>query len=235
MIYISPPFGNYISYKNCKRIKGTFTWEKRRGLIKQCIKTIRPVKGGWCNAIGFRNPGMSNIKRFSGSMRRGRDCYSIAALDSNWSPFITQIPHGLPIEINVGCPNVGSYTISDDDIRLFVKHFSELQVKLSPTVDLDYIKRLHSLGVRNFHLSNTIPTNRGGISGYPLKRINLTLVEKTAAMNLEKLHIIAGGGIYRPQDVIDYRNAGTNSYSLSTIWFTPWRVPSVYDEIAFGQ
>ena len=230
MIYIAAPFGNYIHYRNCKRIRGTFTWHKRSGLIKQCLKTIRPVKGGWRNSIGFRNPGMSNIKRFTGSMRRGRDLYSIAALDSDWSPFITQMPHGLPIEINVGCPNVGSYTIADEDVRLFVKCFSELQVKLSPTVDLDYIKRLHSLGVNKFHLSNTLPSNKGGISGYPLKRISLTLVEKAATMNLEKLHIIAGGGIYKPQDIKDYRNAGANSFSLSTIWFTPWRVPAVYRE-----
>ena len=233
MIYISPPFGNYIHYKNCKRIRGTFTWEKRRGLIKQCIKTIRPVRGGWRNAIGFRNVGMSNIKKFTGSMRRGRDLYSIAALDSDWSPFITQMLHGLPIEINVGCPNVGSYTIADEDVRLFVKCFSELQVKLSPTVDLDYIKRLHSLGVNRFHLSNTLPTDRGGVSGYPLKRISLTLVEKTAKINLKDLHIIAGGGIYHPQDVKDYRNAGANSFSLSTIWFTPWRVPAIYREVTY--
>ena len=209
---------------------GTFTWQQRRGLIKQCLKTIRPVKGGWRNSIGFRNPGMSNIKRFTGSMRRGRDLYSIAALDSDWSPFITQMPDGLTIEINIGCPTVGSYTISDDDINLFVKCFPELKVKLSPTVDLDYIKRLHSLGVNKFHLSNTLPSNEGGISGYPLKRISLTLVEKTATMNLEKLHIIAGGGIYKPQDIKDYRDAGANSFSLSTIWFTPWRVPAVYRE-----
>ena len=80
-------------------------------------------------------------------------------------------------------------------------------------------------------MSNTIPTEKGGISGRQLKEVNLPLVEKVANMGLQGTAIIAGGGIYSPQDVRDYRNAGVTSYSLSTIWFTPWKVPSVYKEI----
>ena len=233
MIYISPPFGNYIHYKDCVRIRGTFTWHKRSGLIKQVIKTLRPVKGGWINAIGFRNPGLSNIE-----IKRN-DTYSIAALDSDWSPFISQMPYSHPsaIEINVGCPNVSSYSISDDEIKAFIKcvelgFVKNLSVKLSPISarNEDYIKRLYDLGIRRFHLSNTVPTPEGGISGYPLKKINLTNVENAAKMNLGCVEIIAGGGIYQPQDVKDYRDAGANSFSLSTIWFTPWRVPAVYRE-----
>ena len=54
MIYISPPFGNYISLKDCYSVAGTYTYFRRKGLIKQVLKTLRPVKGGWRNSIGLR-------------------------------------------------------------------------------------------------------------------------------------------------------------------------------------
>jgi len=226
-VYISPPFGNYIGYKRCNRIRGTYTWERRSGLIRQTLKTLRPVEGGWINKIGFRNPGVVNIKD---------DCdrdsiYSIAAIDSDWSPFIEKAPQMSRIELNIGCPNVGNYSITDEEIKRCVDRFIYLQVKLSPTVELDYISKLYDLGVKIFHLSNTVPTENGGISGKQLKEVNLPLVEKVVNMNLQGSAIIAGGGIYTPQDVRDYRNAGVTSYSLSTIWFTPWKVPAVYEEI----
>ena len=198
VIYISPPFGNYVSYKDCIRVRGTFTWKRRPGIIKQCIKTIRPVRGGWRNAIGFRNPGLSNVEI------NKSDTYSIAALDSNWDIFLQQMP------------------------------YSHLSFKLSPVnCHREYIKRLHDLGIRRFHLSNAVPTPEGGISGYSLKKINLTNVENAAKLNLKDVEIIAGGGVYKPQDVRDYWEAGANSFSLATIWFTPWKVPAVYKEISF--
>ena len=43
--------------------------------------------------------------------------------------------------------------------------------------------------------------------------------------------IIAGGGIYTKQDVIDYRNAGADDFSISTAWITkPWNVKEIYNE-----
>lgn len=225
-VYISPPFGNYIGYKRCIRIRGTFTWERRSGLIMQTLRTLRPVRGGWTNKIGFRNPGVVNIKDNCDK----DSIYSIAAIDSDWSPFIEKAPQLSKIELNIGCPNVGNYSITDEDVKRFVDRFIYLQVKLSPTVELDYISKLFDLGIKVFHLSNTIPTEKGGISGKQLKEVNLPLVEKVANMRLQGTAIIAGGGIYTPQDVQDYRNVGVTSYSLSTIWFTPWKVPEVYKE-----
>ena len=235
VIYISPPFGNYVRYKDCIRVRGTFTWKRRPGIIKQCIKTIRPVRGGWRNAIGFRNPGLSNVEI------KKSDTYSIAALDSNWDIFLQQMPYSHPsfIELNVGCPNVNKYDISDKEISAFVRCVEEgyvkgLSVKLSPVnCHREYIKRLHGLGIRRFHLSNAVPTPEGGISGYSLKKINLTNIENAAKLNLKDVEIIAGGGVYKPQDVKDYWEAGANSFSLATIWFSPWKVPAVYKEISF--
>ena len=223
-VYISPPFGNYIKKTHCTSIKGTFTWERRSGLLLQIIKTLRPVKGGWRNAIGFRNVGMKNIKNCD-----KKAMYSIAALDSHWDPFLAHIPNWSDIELNLGCPNVGGYSITKQELMSFTDKYKMLQVKVSPTVDLDYIKWLQDCGVVTVHLSNTIPTDRGGISGSQLREVNLPLVEKIATET--NLTIIAGGGIYHPRDVVAYRLAGATSFSLSTIWFTPWKVGPVLDEV----
>lgn len=39
--------------------------------------------------------------------------------------------------------------------------------------------------------------------------------------------MIAGGGIYGPQQLRQYQRAGAQHFSLATIWFTPWRVAKV--------
>ena len=226
-IYISPPFGNYISHRNCISVKGTYTWDKRSGLIKQIIKTLRPVPGGWSNAIGFRNPGLRNINNYDKT-----SIYSIAAIDSNWTPFIQNIPNWVKIEINTGCPNVGLYTIKDKEIKQFTGQFVNISAKLNPKVELDYIKKLYDLGIRIFHLSNTIPTDKGGISGKPLKKVNLPLVEKVSNLLLPNSTIIAGGGIYTPQDVIDLKQL--KSAVIKALWIIFPTLLTTVGYIIFG-
>ena len=58
MIYIAAPFGNYLRTKKARSVIGTFTVEKRTGLIKQIITTLRYSNGAWYNRIGLRNPGI---------------------------------------------------------------------------------------------------------------------------------------------------------------------------------
>ena len=41
MLFISPPFGNYIHLPNTMSIKGSYTLEPRSGLILQIMKTLR--------------------------------------------------------------------------------------------------------------------------------------------------------------------------------------------------
>ena len=77
-------------------------------------------------------------------------------------------------------------------------------------------------------MSNTIAAKKGGISGSQLKKINLPLIKKAKEMDIT---IIAGGGIYTREDVIDYRNAGADDFSISTAWITkPWNVKEIYNE-----
>ena len=53
MLFISPPFGNYINLPNSVSVKGSFTLEPREGLFMQIIKTLRYSfkNQGWVNAI----------------------------------------------------------------------------------------------------------------------------------------------------------------------------------------
>ena len=50
MIFIGPPFGNYVKLDNTVSIKGSFTLEPRSGLFMQILKTLRYsfVHGGCC-------------------------------------------------------------------------------------------------------------------------------------------------------------------------------------------
>ncbi len=249
MIYISPPFGNYISLKNCVSVLGTYTYFRRKGLIKQVLKTLRPVRGGWRNSIGLRNKGIININRFLPNK-----VYSVCALKHTphrhdlpphmerylWDSIMDSVPSYAPIELNIGCPNVTEIAdISDYQLERYVEKFPNLTMKLPPTITLDYVRSIYQLGVRKFHFSNTLPvhsyTDNGilkyGISGHPLKDKNLTLLERVSDLDLSGASIIAGGGIYTPQDVIDYYNVGATDYSLSTIFFTPWKVPAVIKQI----
>ena len=60
MLFISPPFGNYVNLPNTIPITGSFTLQPRKGLFMQIIKTLRYSfeHGGWVNKIGLRNKGL---------------------------------------------------------------------------------------------------------------------------------------------------------------------------------
>ena len=225
MLYISPPFGNYISYKNATRIEGTFTWFRRRGLIYHCLRSIRPVKGGWVNQIGFRNTGI-RARLGEGPAQQNSNMVSICGMQSSeWWEMLAFIDSDIALELNLSCPNVSKSEITDIELSLFVKKFPTLQVKVVPTSHPD-IERFKDLGIKTIHMSNTIPTAKGGISGRQLKETNLPLVEHAANRGLS---IIAGGGIYSAQDVEDYRNAGADHFSISTAFFSrPYNIPQIY-------
>ena len=60
MLFISPPFGNYIGLPKTTRIYGSFTLKPRDGLLYHVITTLRyiPKYRGWVNKIGLRNKGI---------------------------------------------------------------------------------------------------------------------------------------------------------------------------------
>lgn len=213
---ISPPFGNYIAYPGCVRVFGTFTPQRRPGLFGAVASTLRPISGGWVNRIGLRNKGIDAVDFAEPGI------YSIAGLSlPGWRYLLSAIPRRPRqiLELNLSCPNVDDYDIADTLLREFCER-ATVTVKLPPDRRaIGLADRAVEAGARYLHLSNTLPTSRGGESGKRLKRINLPLVEEIAQRH--PVPIIAGGGIYEPQDVRDYANAGAAHFSLATIWFNP--------------
>ena len=228
MLYISPPFGNYFSYKDARRIEGTFTWERRKGLIYNTIRSLRPVSGGWRNQIGFRNKGIAT--RLLAPVKANR-IISISAMEyQDWHKLCDYIPSNTPLELNLSCPNVNEIEITLNDLIRFVDKFPSLQVKLPPLKDRIWtlLTVCENAMASRIPLSNTIPTLKGGISGGQLKKINLPLVEFFAGQGFS---ITAGGGIYSAQDVIDYRNAGATHFSISTVFLSrPLCIANIYKE-----
>ena len=105
MLFISPPFSNYLDLPYTRSIKGSFTLEKRTGLFIQNLNTLRYSYeyGGWKNKIGLRNNGIDwaiNRYRYSNSI------ISIAILDEKEiKPLLNKIPKDMDLEINISCPN----------------------------------------------------------------------------------------------------------------------------------
>ena len=108
MLFISAPFGNYLTHKNATSVIGTFTLNKRSGLLMQMIKTLRySFKDGcWYNALGLRNPGiLDGIGKY-----KPNNILSIAAIDEgDWHELEHLIPKDIKLELNISCPNIEHY------------------------------------------------------------------------------------------------------------------------------
>ena len=113
MIFISPPFGNYINLNNSMSIKGSYTLKERHGLFFQIIKTLRysAINKGWINKIGLRNRGLKyGLSRYNSKT----DIISIAILRQNEINNILKIlPEDTNIELNISCPNLNKKLVCD--------------------------------------------------------------------------------------------------------------------------
>ena len=219
---ISPPFGNWFSDPDCTRVMGSYTLDRRWGLVWNSIKSLRKIEGGWVNRIGLRNPGLRSV-RFQPNR-----IYSVVGLaEHDWEGILEILgQRWLPIEVNLGCPNVHRYGIPPDILSEYTRRY-RVSAKLPPTEKVDKIAAMAvEAGVHYLHLSNTIPTPRGGESGKRLKEINLPIVERLHKC-YPHIPIIAGGGIYSAEDVHDYEQAGATHFSLSTVWFRPGRARGI--------
>jgi len=227
-LLISPPFGSYLNVRWGTSIAGSFTTEPRPGLWSQVAKTVRPIKGGWVNNVGLRNPGIRNIEF-------DRDkVYSIAAVhEADYDVFLDVVPRDVMVEINLGCPNIHSRPVLGD-FSYFVKKHPIVIAKLPPPcVDHCYrwAHRCYKMGVRYFHMCNTIPTERGGESGDRLRHESTTAIRWLREFMPDNIRIIGGGGIYSPHHVDEYHDAGADLFSISTACITPWRIPAIIDRV----
>lgn len=216
---ISPPFGNYLSFRSTTRIRGTFTYE-RRGTwlykIWRATKTVRPVRGGWVNNIGFQNPGIRSIRSYDSNA-----IYSIGAVaEGEWEKLLEIVPREVRLEINMGCPNLDSHPqISSETARAFITKYPLVIFKLTYSEQVfAQIDFLVENGAQYLHLFNTIPGPRGGESGKRVQEVALKAIREVKA-RYPYLNIIGGGGIYSSEDVKRYQEAGATYFSLGSIFF----------------
>ena len=59
-----------------------------------------------------------------------------------------------------------------------------------------------------------------------VKKFNMRYIPRIQKQ-FPNLEIIGGGGIYSPQDLLDYSRLGIHSFSLSTVFFNPWKVDKI--------
>ena len=228
MLFISPPFGNYFNFPKTIPIKGSFTYYQRPGKWSQIFKTLRFDKtyGGWRNKIGLRNPGIDHAIQ---NYKKGT-IVSIAIMNK-WEikPILKKIPDDMDIELNVSCPNTDKHMISSGLKPFLNKKRNWCIIKLSPIQSSLSIDRYYKEGFRQFHASNTLPTEKGGISGPVLKRYTIGTI-KYIKSQWDDTIVIAGGGIRTLKDIKEYQDAGADHFSISTLCFDPISFLNFYFE-----
>lgn len=221
VLFISPPFGNYISLFGTISIRGSFTIEPREGRLRS-LRTIRycPTHHGWINNIGLKNSGIKN------NLKKTNKITSIAIINSSdidqYHEIFKNVENVIDIEINISCPNVNKtfnrgklYKLFDDRRRWNI-------IKLSPIDSSNVIDEYYNMGFRQFHCSNSLKlTNSiGSISGIILR----PFVEKQIKYIKDKYpdcEIIAGGGIIDYKSYTHYKNLGAHHCSVSSLLFNP--------------
>ena len=230
MIFISAPFGNYLHFKNAISVHGTFTVAPRPGRLKAIIKTLRYTKQGWRNKLGLRNPGLH-----AGMFKTSYDnVLSVAAIEpTDWTKIQMSIGVERNIELNVSCPNLDSHndTTTWENFEKFPQKMRGKYciVKIPPNSSETLIDRLVDMGYTQIHASNTLPTDKGGLSGKILMPHTVKLV-KYIKNKYPKVEVVAGGGITTPKDAQMYYNEGADHISLGSVCFTPWKIRKIINE-----
>ena len=236
-VIISPPFGNYLHFKNATSVIGSLTLHKRKGAVKQFLKTFRFYKGGFVNKIGLRNSGIESLAKKDFSYYDNKIVSLAVVADLEWNGLASYVKNfhkkgfnPMMLELNISCPNV-NHRVSD--VSYIIKKFSDIGIKLCLKLppfetSINIIDVALQNGVTTFHLSNTIPSGRGGVSGSLLKKESLKLISLVREKFGDKIEIIGGGGIYSTEDIDLYKNAGADIFSISTIVIkNPFKIKSI--------
>jgi len=226
MLFISPPFGNYLSLDKTTSIKGSFTLLPRQGLVLQILKTLRYsfFYSGWVNKIGLRNKGID----WAVKNHNVQDICSIAICKEDEIDCIkSKIPTNLNIEINISCPNVEKETINKGLQNFLNDKRKWCILKLSPITKFSDIDNYYKMGFRQFHCCNTIPIEEGGLSGKNIKPISIKMISYIKNKYNDS-EIIAGGGIQNIEDIEDYKKAGADHFSVSSLCFNPFLFMKLY-------
>jgi dihydroorotate dehydrogenase len=215
--FIAAPFGNYIKTSNTISVTGSWTIERRNGRIKQIVKTLRYTKKGWINKIGLRNPGFDyGIKK-----HKKDEVFSIAGIEKDdWKVFAESIPNETNLEINMSCPNIENHFTTG--IENFSYDTRQWYIgKISPLTTFDELEKyISEFNFKQIHACNTLPIDRGGLSGKELVPYTSKFI-----MHIKEyyphIEIIAGGGISEKEDIKRYIDLGADHISLGTVCFNP--------------
>ncbi len=236
-IFISPPFGNYFDYFTMKSkiykneniefipIKGSFTLQKREGLLTQILKTLRYSLAykGWVNKIGLRNPGINEAVKKYNDKKFENFILSVAVINKYEIPILLKtIPIDMDLEINVSCPNIDK-NLNDIRIEKFINRYRRYCIlKVSPLSEYSLIDHYYKKGFRQFHCCNTVPVKEGGLSGPAITKYT----EKLTAYikeNYSDTTVICGGGIQSNKDIVNYKLVGGDHFALSSVIFSPYK------------
>jgi len=231
--FISAPFGNYLRFSNAISVTGSWTVEPRPGLAMQVAKTLRYVNTdgvwGWRNKLGLRNAGIhKGLER-----RRSFDVMSIAAIHKHdWINFDSILPELQNIEVNISCPNLDKN--EDATSFAYFDSFPKFKrywciCKIPPTASNDLVDKIVDSGYNQIHASNTLPSDKGGLSGKILVPHTLRLIEYIKTKH-PHVTVIAGGGITDKWHAHFYRDRGADHVSLGTVCFTPWKIKGIIND-----
>jgi len=227
-LIIAAPFGNYIQPPGVTPTLGTFTALRRPGRLWRVIKTVRyyPGKKAWVNKIGLRNPGVDWLVRRvqSGRTNVSHRIVSIHGFnEGEWFTLLDKVAalRPLAIELNMSCPNVGQVDWPPELFPRAMGTGCTIVVKLPPVRYELLLEHAMAAGVPWLHCCNTLPVAKGGMSGAPLKGESLKVVRHVREKYGDAVKIIGGGGIYEPDDVDDYADAGADRFSVATKVFHP--------------
>ena len=219
MLFINPPFGNYLNIENTIPIRGSFTLYERKGLIYNIFKSLRYsfACGGWVNKIGLRNKGID----YAISTYKKGEIISIAIINKHdVNILLKKIPNDMDIELNVSCPNTEK-SLVNNGLSKFINNEREwCIIKLSPICDDKLIDKYYQEGFRQFHCSNTLPVRYGGLSGPSLIPYTTRIV-KYIKKHYPDTIVIAGGGVRNIDQAKNYENIGADHISVSTLFFNP--------------
>ena len=230
-IFIAAPFGNYIKHPNAISVTGTWTLYPQGNRFKSVVKTLRYDRknNGWVNRLGLPNPGL----RVGLEKTWGSQILSIAETsEDEFLIMADMIPNTMNVEVNLSCPNLPENTVpklTDNDSPMMFTAFEKKRdwciAKVSPFITGKELRHVvEKLNFRQIHLANTIPTEKGGLSGPALKPYVLQLIHYVRGMWGDRMTIIAGGGIKTEDDVTEYMDAGANHISLGTVCFNPFKL-----------
>lgn len=203
-------------------------------------RAIYKVRGGWINAVGLHNPGLSSY--IEDIYEEEDDITKIISIYADTVDEYIDMVKELDIlrfdaiELNLSCPNVHNTITTPSDIADLLSEIADctthnIIIKISPYQD--YIGIANAAGrLYAVHIANTQPVMflqddifrvSGGLSGKCLKYAGLKAVYDLSQLGLG-IPLIAGGGVYTRRDVKDYIALGASKVSVcSSVMWNPLR------------